>query len=222
MTSIADVEPPPRQSPGRRLSTFFIRHRALPARRAARRAARLAARRLPRVALPAPARVVLGASEGFTEPTSSHTGTSTTSARSSRSPSTATSRGGRSAWPRLVTIADAVLAFPIAYYMARVASPRTRNLLVVAVLTPLWASYLVKAYRLAHDARRGRRRQLAARAVRALRAGRLVDGPLAHVHVPLAAVHDPADLRGPRADPGLVARGIGRPRRAARCGRSGR
>jgi putative spermidine/putrescine transport system permease protein len=45
-----------------------------------------------------------------------------------------------------VTIADAVLAFPLAYYMARVASPRTRNLLVVAVLTPLWASYLVKAY----------------------------------------------------------------------------
>jgi putative spermidine/putrescine transport system permease protein len=30
--------------------------------------------------------------------------------------------------------------------MARVASPRTRNLLVVAVLMPLWASYLVKAY----------------------------------------------------------------------------
>ena len=46
----------------------------------------------------------------------------------------------------LVTIADAVLAFPIAYYMARVASPRLRNVLVVAVLTPLWASYLVKAF----------------------------------------------------------------------------
>jgi putative spermidine/putrescine transport system permease protein len=46
----------------------------------------------------------------------------------------------------LVTVADAILAFPIAYYMARVASPRSRNLLVVAVLTPLWASYLVKAY----------------------------------------------------------------------------
>jgi putative spermidine/putrescine transport system permease protein len=45
-----------------------------------------------------------------------------------------------------VTLADAVLAFPIAYYMARVASPRVRNLLVVAVLMPLWASYLVKAY----------------------------------------------------------------------------
>ena len=30
--------------------------------------------------------------------------------------------------------------------MARIATPRTRNLLVVAVLTPLWASYLVKAF----------------------------------------------------------------------------
>jgi putative spermidine/putrescine transport system permease protein len=46
----------------------------------------------------------------------------------------------------LVTVADAVLAFPIAYYMARIARPRMRNLLVVAVLTPLWASYLVKAF----------------------------------------------------------------------------
>jgi putative spermidine/putrescine transport system permease protein len=45
-----------------------------------------------------------------------------------------------------VTVADAVLAFPIAYYMARVAKPSRRNLLVVAVLMPLWASYLVKAY----------------------------------------------------------------------------
>jgi putative spermidine/putrescine transport system permease protein len=45
-----------------------------------------------------------------------------------------------------VTVADAVLAFPIAYYMARVATPRARNILVVAVLVPLWASYLVKAY----------------------------------------------------------------------------
>ncbi len=45
-----------------------------------------------------------------------------------------------------VTIADAILAFPIAYYMARVASPRTRGLLIVAVLMPLWSSYLVKVY----------------------------------------------------------------------------
>jgi putative spermidine/putrescine transport system permease protein len=45
-----------------------------------------------------------------------------------------------------VTVTDAVLAFPIAFYMAKVASPRTRNVLVVAVLLPLWASYLVKVY----------------------------------------------------------------------------
>ena len=46
----------------------------------------------------------------------------------------------------LVTVTDAVLAFPIAYYMARVASPRRRGALVVAVLMPLWAAYLVKVY----------------------------------------------------------------------------
>ena len=45
-----------------------------------------------------------------------------------------------------VTVICAVLAFPMALYMAKVASPRTRRLLVVAVLTPLWASYLVKAF----------------------------------------------------------------------------
>jgi len=45
-----------------------------------------------------------------------------------------------------VTIADAVIAFPIAYYMARVASHRTRNILVVAVVLPLWSGYLVKVY----------------------------------------------------------------------------
>jgi putative spermidine/putrescine transport system permease protein len=46
----------------------------------------------------------------------------------------------------LVTLTDVALGFPIAYYMARVASPRRRRLLVVAVLMPLWASYLVKIY----------------------------------------------------------------------------
>ena len=46
----------------------------------------------------------------------------------------------------LVTITDALLAFPIAFYMAKVASPRVRALLVVAVLMPLWSSYLVKVY----------------------------------------------------------------------------
>jgi putative spermidine/putrescine transport system permease protein len=46
----------------------------------------------------------------------------------------------------LVTVSCAVLAFPIALYMARVASPRVRGLLVVAIVVPLWASYLVKVY----------------------------------------------------------------------------
>lgn len=45
-----------------------------------------------------------------------------------------------------VTVIDALIALPMAFYMAKIASPRMRRLLVVAVLTPLWASYLVKAY----------------------------------------------------------------------------
>jgi putative spermidine/putrescine transport system permease protein len=45
-----------------------------------------------------------------------------------------------------VTITCAVVAFPIAYYMARIASRRLRGALVVAVLMPLWASYLIKIY----------------------------------------------------------------------------
>ena len=45
-----------------------------------------------------------------------------------------------------VTVTDAILALPIAFYMAKLASPRVRGLLVVAVLMPLWSSYLVKVY----------------------------------------------------------------------------
>ncbi len=46
----------------------------------------------------------------------------------------------------VVTVADMVIAFPIAYYMARVARPRTRSILYVLVLLPLWTSYLVRVY----------------------------------------------------------------------------
>jgi putative spermidine/putrescine transport system permease protein len=46
----------------------------------------------------------------------------------------------------LVTVTDAVLAFPFAYYMARVASHRGRQLLFTAVLLPLWASYIARVY----------------------------------------------------------------------------
>jgi putative spermidine/putrescine transport system permease protein len=44
------------------------------------------------------------------------------------------------------TVTDALLAFPIAFYMAKVASPRVKGLLVVAILMPLWSFYLVKVY----------------------------------------------------------------------------
>jgi putative spermidine/putrescine transport system permease protein len=46
----------------------------------------------------------------------------------------------------VVTVICMVIAVPMALYMAKVASPRVRLALVVAVTTPLWASYLVKAY----------------------------------------------------------------------------
>jgi putative spermidine/putrescine transport system permease protein len=46
----------------------------------------------------------------------------------------------------LVTVTDVVLAFPLAFYMAKVARPSTRGLLVVAVLMPLWSAYLVKVF----------------------------------------------------------------------------
>jgi putative spermidine/putrescine transport system permease protein len=45
-----------------------------------------------------------------------------------------------------VTVTDALIAFPFAYFMARVAAPRTRTVLFVAILLPLWASYLAKVY----------------------------------------------------------------------------
>jgi putative spermidine/putrescine transport system permease protein len=54
-----------------------------------------------------------------------------------------------------VTVTDALLAFPLGFYMARLARPRTRTLLFVLVLLPLWSSYLVRIYAwrliLSHD-----------------------------------------------------------------------
>jgi putative spermidine/putrescine transport system permease protein len=45
-----------------------------------------------------------------------------------------------------VTVIDVVVALPIAFYLAKVARPRVRSFAAVAILLPLWASYLVKAY----------------------------------------------------------------------------
>jgi putative spermidine/putrescine transport system permease protein len=46
----------------------------------------------------------------------------------------------------IVTITDILLAFPIAYYMARFASVRTRGIMIVSILLPLWSGYVVKVY----------------------------------------------------------------------------
>ena len=144
MTSIPVAEPPPRESPGRRLSTFLYRH--------------------PRVrlglllALPLTWLVVIYFGSLFVLLLSSFWDTNAFTAEVvhdftldnfRRIIETAVYRDV--AWrtiqmAALVTVADVILAFPIAYYMARVASPRRRDLLVIAVLMPLWANYLVKAY----------------------------------------------------------------------------
>jgi putative spermidine/putrescine transport system permease protein len=45
-----------------------------------------------------------------------------------------------------VTVADALIAFPLAYYIAKFASPRLKTWLIIAVTMPLWSSYLVRVY----------------------------------------------------------------------------
>lgn len=46
----------------------------------------------------------------------------------------------------LVTIADAIIAFPLAYYIARFAPKKLKTYLYIAVTIPLWSSYLVRVY----------------------------------------------------------------------------
>jgi putative spermidine/putrescine transport system permease protein len=144
VTSAEYTGSPPRGSPGRRLSTFFYRH--------------------PYVGLAVLLGLPLGwlvgiylgslfflllASVWDTDPFTSlvvHDFTLDNFRRILEEPVYREVAWRTISMASFVTVADAVLAFPIAYYLARVASPRTRNLLVVAVLMPLWVSYLVKAY----------------------------------------------------------------------------
>ncbi len=110
-----------------------------------------------------------------------------------------------------VTLAAAFIAFPIANYMVRYASPRTKAVFYVAVLVPMWTSYLVKVYAWRLDPREGRHPELVVPGHRRARAcwtrsfscrhRRAVAGVLLsrHVHrvrLHVAAVHDPADRRG--------------------------
>ena len=46
----------------------------------------------------------------------------------------------------VVTLVDALIAFPLAYYIAKFASPRLKTWLIIAVTLPLWSSYLVRVY----------------------------------------------------------------------------
>ena len=46
----------------------------------------------------------------------------------------------------LVTLSCIIVAFPLAFYMARHASPRMRTFLYLAVTVPLWSSYVVRVY----------------------------------------------------------------------------
>lgn len=46
----------------------------------------------------------------------------------------------------LVTVIDIAIALPLAFYMAKIASPRLQRFLVISITLPLWSSYLVKAY----------------------------------------------------------------------------
>jgi putative spermidine/putrescine transport system permease protein len=144
VTSVAHEQPPPRESLGRRLSRFFYGH------------PRLSLALL--LAVPVAWLVVVYLGSLFVlllaavwnvDPFTSqvvHTYTLDNFRRIVDEPVYREVAWRTIRMAGLVTIADAVLAFPIAYYMARVAAPRTRNLLVVCVLVPLWASYLVKAY----------------------------------------------------------------------------
>jgi len=144
VTSVSYEKPPPRETLGRRLSTYFYRH------------PRVALALLLAVPLSLFVVVYLGslfvllmASVWNVDPFTSqlvHTFTLDNFRRLFHEDVYRTVAWRTIKMAVFVTVADAVLAFPIAYYMARVASPRTRNLLVVAVLMPLWASYLVKAY----------------------------------------------------------------------------
>ena len=93
-----------------------------------------------------------------------------------------------------------------------------RRALIVAALLPLWAGYLVKAYawramlRAGVGVRRRQRRRVPQERVR-LDARLRLDGRDPHADLPLAAVHDAADLRRARPAAAVAARRLRRPRR---------
>ena len=113
-----------------------------------------------------------------------------------------------------VTITDILLSFPLAYYTARMATPRMRNALLVAVVLPLWANYLVRifAWKIMLTPN-GFVNWLAELTGSRFAPARTIQlGRVADVRVPVAAVHAPADLRGARATPHVAPGGVVGPR----------
>ncbi len=105
-----------------------------------------------------------------------------------------------------VTAADAILAFPLAYFMARVAGRRSRAFVFAArpaaALVELPDPCLLWRLILAHN---GAPQLDAAQGRTAAGEHRLLElGDVAHLHVRLAALHDPAGLRCARANPGVA------------------
>ena len=104
----------------------------------------------------------------------------------------------------LVTVATALIAFPIAYYMARVASAKVRGFLVVAVIVPLWASYVAKVYAWRLIVSEEGVLNWALEPLGAARPRTERGGALHRFRLPVAALHDPARLRRAGADPKSV------------------
>ena len=168
MTTVPVAEPPPRAEPGAAALDVLLP----PPARSPRRAPRAARSAGSCSSTSARSFVLLAVGVLGHRPVHARdrprASRSRTSSASSRRRSTATSRWRTIQMAVLVTIADAVLAFPIAYYMARVASPRTREPPRRRRAHAALGELPRQGLRVADDPLRGRRHQLGARAARAL------------------------------------------------------
>lgn len=126
-----------------------------------------------------------------------------------------------------VTLASALLALPMAWYMARYTSGKMKAFFYIAVMLPMWASYIVKAYAwvlllakdgvaqwfLGHLGLEGAERAVERPGGRRQYLVHLRPWTLSGVRLHLAAVYDPAGAGGAGAYSGIVATGLGRSRR---------
>jgi len=144
VTSVSEVESPPRQGPGRRLSTFFFRHSRL-------RLGGLLAAPLGWLVV-----VYLGslfllllASFWDTEPFTSDLVRSwnlDNYRRLFEEPVYRDVAVRTISMAVFVTLADAVLAFPLAYYMAQVAQPAKLRALLLLLIVPYWVNEILRAF----------------------------------------------------------------------------